>query len=207
MKIGYRILRLFSQVVFITVFRGRTFGVRRVPRTGGVLLVCNHQSFLDPILASCVLPRECNYMARDTLFHHPVLGPLIAYLNSFPVKRGTADLGAIRETLRRLKDGKVVVTFPEGTRTVDGQIGAMRAGVVLLARKTRVPLVPVLILGAFQTWPRTAKLPRPHPILIAYDEPLYPHQHPEWTDAQCVTAVRDRLLALQRRFEQHSMLR
>jgi 1-acyl-sn-glycerol-3-phosphate acyltransferase len=145
-------------------------------------------------------------MARDTLFHHPVLRRVIQTLNAFPVKRGTADMGAIRETLRRLKAGKVVLTFPEATRTQDGRIGPMRAGVVLLARKTRVPIVPTLILGAFESWPRTAKLPRPRPVLVAYGTPIDPHQHPDWTDEQCVEAVRGRILEMQRCFEGHPLL-
>jgi 1-acyl-sn-glycerol-3-phosphate acyltransferase len=139
-------------------------------------------------------------MARDTLFDIRWLRPIMEYLNAFPVKRATADMGAIKETLRRLKAGKVVLTFPEATRTGDGSIGPMRAGVVLLARKARVPIVPTLILGAFESWPRTAKLPKPHPVLVAYAEPVYPHAHPEWDDEQCVDAVRRRILGLQERF-------
>ncbi len=204
--LGYRFSRLASQLLYVYLFRGRVFGTANVPLHGGVLLVSNHQSFLDPVLATLAIPRECNYMARDTLFHVPVLGRMIASLNAFPVKRGTADMGAIKETLRRLKAGKVVLTFPEGTRTQDGSIGPMRAGVVLLARKTRVPIVPTVIIGAFESWPRTRKLPWPRPMLVAYGEPLYPHEHPEWPDDECVEAVRQRIIGLQNRFQSHPLL-
>ena len=203
---AYASVRLFSQMLFIFLFRGRVFGTRRVPRHGGVLLVSNHQSFLDPVLATFALPRECNYMARATLFDSKWLGPVIRHLNAFPVKRGTADIGAIKETLRRLKQGQVVLTFPEGTRTVDGSIGPMRAGVILLARKARVPIVPTLILGAYESWPRTAKLPRPRPILVAYAEPFSPHEHADWTDEQCVEAVRGRIVELREQFQAHPLL-
>ncbi len=203
MRWGYRVCRWMAQILYVFFFRGRVFGTRHVPRHGGVLLVSNHQSFLDPILATLALPRECGYMARDTLFRRPAFRRLIEFLNAFPVKRGTADMGAIRETLRRLKRGKLVLTFPEATRTQDGSIGPMRAGVILLARKTRVPVVPTLILGAFESWPRTAKWPVPRPIRVAYGQPLYPHQHPEWSDEQCVKRVRDQILALQKRFQAH----
>lgn len=200
---GYGFCRRMAQILYVFLFRGRVFGTRHVPRQGGVLLVSNHQSFLDPILATLALPRECSYMARDTLFRRPAFGRLIRFLNAFPVKRGTADLGAIRETLRRLKRGELVLTFPEATRTPDGSIGPMRAGVILLARKTRVPVVPALILGAFESWPRTAKLPVPRPIRVVYGPPLYPHQHPEWNDEQCVERVRGQILALQKRLQAH----
>jgi len=206
MHCGYAICRLTSQLLFTFVFRGRVFGTQRVPRQGGVLLVSNHQSFFDPVLATFAIPRECNYMARDTLFAIRWLRPIMEYLNAFPVKRGTADIGAIKETLRRLKAGKVVLAFPEGTRTKDGSIGPMRPGVVLLARKARVPIVPTLILGAFESWPRTAKLPRPHAILVAYSAPVYPHEHSQWSDEDCVATVRDEILKLRQRFHAHPLL-
>jgi 1-acyl-sn-glycerol-3-phosphate acyltransferase len=206
MRLGYAIPRLLLQIIFLGLFRGRVFGQRHVPRSGGVLLVSNHQSFLDPMLGAFALPRECSFMARDTLFRRPLAARIISYLNAFPVKRDTADLGAIKEALRRLKGGQVVLAFPEGTRSPDGRIGALRGGVVLLARKARVPIVPTLILGAFESWPRTAKLPRPRPILVAYDAPLRPHEHPEWSDDDCVATVRDRILALQARYAGHVSL-
>jgi len=207
MRRGYRWCRVGAQILFTGLCRGRVFGVRNVPTTGGVLLVSNHQSFLDPVLATLAIPRECHYLARDTLFAIPELRRIIEYFNAFPVKRGTADLGAIKETLRRLRAGHVVLTFPEGTRTTDGSIGPMRPGVVLLARKAQVPIVPTLILGAFEAWPRTARLPRPHPVLVAYDAPVWPHRHPEWDDDACVAHVRGRVLALRARFARHPLLR
>jgi 1-acyl-sn-glycerol-3-phosphate acyltransferase len=206
MRRGYAICRWIAQLLYIFIFRGRVFGTARVPRTGGVLLVSNHQSFLDPVLATLALPRECNYMARDTLFAIRWLRPIMEYLNAFAVKRDTADMGAIKETLRRLKAGKLVLAFPEGTRTEDGSVGPMRAGVVLLARKARVPIAPMLILGAFESWPRTARLPRPHPVLVAYGEPICPHEHLEWGDDQCVELVRGQIIALQDRLRLHSTL-
>jgi 1-acyl-sn-glycerol-3-phosphate acyltransferase len=206
MRPFYRVCRYGAQMLFTGLFRGRVMHTRRVPRDGGVLLVSNHQSFLDPVLATLAIPRECHYMARDSLFEQPQFRWLIEALNAFPVKRGTADTRAIKETIRRLRAGGVVLTFPEATRTTDGSIGPMRAGVVLIARKTRVPVVPTLILGAYESWPRSAKLPHPRPVLIAYGHPIYPHEHPEWSDEQCVTRVRDELLAMQRRYAGHPAL-
>lgn len=207
MRLGYAICRRIAQVAFVGLFRGRVFGVGNVPRTGGVLLVSNHQSFLDPILATLALPREGNYMARDSLFKQPAFKRLIEYFNAFPVKRDSADMRAIKEIMRRLRAEQVVLAFPEGTRTRDGSVGPMRGGSAMVARKTRSALVPTLVLGAFEAWPRSAKLPHPRPILVAYDRPLYPHMEPSWTDDRCIEEVRARILALQKRFEDHPLLR
>lgn len=145
-------------------------------------------------------------MARDTLFANPAFGWLIDTLNAFPVKRGEGDVGAIKETLRRLKRGALITVFPEGTRTPDGAIGPMRSGVVLLARKARVPLVPTLILGAFDAWPRRQLLPSPSPVLVAHAEPLTPEQIDAMEPEACMDAVRARIVAMRQRFGPHTLL-
>jgi 1-acyl-sn-glycerol-3-phosphate acyltransferase len=203
MRPWYRFCRMMSHAVFLLVFRGRVLHTARVPRKGGVLLVCNHQSYLDPVLAALALPREAHFMARDTLFRGGFFKPLIESLNAFPVKRGSADIGAIKETLKRLKNGGLITVFPEATRTEDGTIRPMQPGVVLVARKAGVPLVPTLILGAFEAWPRHAKLPRPRRVLVAYGEPLTPAEMKELSDEQCVALVRGRIVELMERYRSH----
>ncbi len=206
MRPWYRFCRCVCQALYIMLFRGRVFGTRNVPRQGGVLLVFNHQSFLDPVLATLALPRECHYMARHTLFADPRFRRLIESLNAFPIKRGTADMGAIRETLRRLKAGHLVVTFPEATRTHDGSVSELAPGIVLLARRAGVPVVPGMILGAFESWPRHAHFPRPRPIIVAYGEPLSPALLHELDDDTCIRMVRERIIALVERYRRHPLL-
>lgn len=203
----YWFCRLGANVLFTLLLRGRVFGVRNVPREGGVLLVCNHQSFFDPVLATLALPRECHYMARDTLFRNRWFRRLIESLNAFPVKRDRADVGAIKETLRRLKRGALVTVFPEGTRTWDGRVGPMQPGVVLMARKARVPLVPTLILGAHEVWPRQVAVPRPAPVIVAYGRPLWPGQMEKLSNEECITIVRDRILEMMTRYRRHPLLK
>lgn len=154
------------------LFRFRAHGLHNVPAGGGVILACNHQSFLDPVIASCALPRSVTFMARDTLFKVLPFRLLIESLNAFPVQRGTADLGAMKTSLRRLKEGWPLLVFPEGTRTKDGSIGAIRGGIGLLASRARVPVVPTCIVGAFEAWPRSSPLPHPSPIEVRYGAPL-----------------------------------
>ncbi len=207
MRLWYRICRIGAQALFIGLFRGRVFDARRVPRTGGVLLVCNHQSFFDPILATVALPRECHYMARDSLFRNKWFRKLIESLNAFPVRRGAADVGAIKETLRRLKRGALVTVFPEATRTTDGTVRPMQSGVILIARKARVPLIPTLILGAFEAWPRHARLPHPAPIIVAYGQPVTPEQLADLDDQQAIDLLRQRIITLMHDYRRHPLLR
>ncbi len=116
------------------------------------------------------------------------------------------EKGAIKETMRRLRRGQIILAFPEGTRTRDGSVGDMLAGMVLLARKTGVPIVPTLIEGAFESWPRSAKLPHPRPIVVAYAEPMYGHLRGELSDKDCAELVRAKIVEMQSRFREHLIL-
>lgn len=202
----YAFCRFLCQTAFLTFFRGRAFHTQRVPRSGGVLLVCNHQSYLDPVLATLALPRECHYMARDTLFKAGIFKKLIESLNAFPVKRATADVGAIKETLRRLKAGALITVFPEATRTHDGRVRPMQAGPVLIARKAGVPLIPTMILGAYEAWPRNAKGPHPAPVIVAYGEPVLPEQAREMPEGDCIALLRSRIIEMMRHYAMHPLV-
>lgn len=197
MRRSYQWVQIICRGAFELCFRGRALGVNNVPQEGPVLLLSNHQSFLDPVLVALPLLRECAFMARDTLFDNPRFSKLIRYLNAFPVKRGTADVGAIKESLRRLKRGDALVAFPEGTRTSDGSVGPLQSGAILLARKSSAPIVPVNIHGAYELWPRTAKRPKFGPICVSYGQPLTVAHLAALSDEEAVAEVRGRILDMQ----------
>jgi 1-acyl-sn-glycerol-3-phosphate acyltransferase len=195
MRPYYLFMRYVAQMVFMLYFRGRVFNLRNVPPSGGVLLACNHQSFFDPIAAALPLHREGNFMARDTLFDNPLFGRLIDSLNAFPVKRGAGDVGAVKEILRRLKDGKAVVVFPEATRTRDGSVGTINANSMALAKRAGAAIVPTLVDGAFEAWPRTALLPRPRMMYVTYAEPVSFEEVQAWPVEKITEIVAERLRA------------
>jgi 1-acyl-sn-glycerol-3-phosphate acyltransferase len=186
-------MRFGAQAVLALYFHGRVFGLQRFPPTGGVLLASNHQSYFDPIAVTCALYRQGNYLARDTLFENAVFKRLIESLNAFPVKRGAGDVGAVKEILRRLRDGKVVVVFPEGTRTRDGSIGTINVNSMGVAKRAGAAVAPVVIDGAFGAWPRDRLVPRPRPIYVTYCEPITPVQVAEWSDERIAAAVAERM--------------
>ena len=168
----YGVCRHVVLVLFTLFFRMRVTHRERLPARGGVLVVSNHQSYLDPALVAIGMPRPFHPMARESLFKFLPFALLIRSLYAFPVRRASADLGAVREAMRRLKDGAVVLMFPEGTRTRDGSIAPFHAGPIAIAGRAGVPVVPAVIEGAFDAWPRTCWLPRPHTIRVAFGRPL-----------------------------------
>jgi 1-acyl-sn-glycerol-3-phosphate acyltransferase len=152
--IWYFFCRQMTMFALVTFFGFRARWRERLPRTGGVLLVSNHQSYLDPPIATVALRRPVAFMARRSLFRNPVFGRLIHSLNAFPINREGRDTQAMREALRRLRGGEVLLVFPEGTRTRDGRVGSMRGGVSLLAKRAGVAVTPMAVDGAFEAMPR-----------------------------------------------------
>lgn len=163
------------RITFVLAFRVRVFGQLNVPRRGGVLIVSNHQSYLDPVLLSLGFDRAVSFMARRTLFRNPVFGGLIAALNSFPVTVGGLDTAAVREAVRRLQSGECLVVFPEGTRTADGRIAPLRPGILAMAERAGVPIVPAVVQGAFAAWPR-GSWPTTGEVSLLYGEPIPPEE-------------------------------
>jgi len=193
----YRLWRTLFRMAANVAWQVRVVNRHYEPTRGAVLYLSNHQSYLDPGLMSVALHRPMNFMAREGLFDIPGFGRFIASLKAFPVRRGAADTGAMKEALRRLKRGGQLVVFPEGTRTPDGRVGAFLPGVALLARRAAEWVVPVLIDGAYELWPRQKALPRLGQIFVAYCEPLGPDAIRRLGDAGILAAARDRIIAMQ----------
>jgi 1-acyl-sn-glycerol-3-phosphate acyltransferase len=172
------------------LFRLKVYGAHHVPRTGGVLLVANHQSYLDPVMIGVYLRRHMSYLAKSELFTNKHFGWLIRALNAFPVKQGAGDVGAVRETIRRLREGHMLNIFPEGSRTEDGEIGPILPGAALVVKKAGVPIVPVVLEGSFDAWPKGYKIFRPRPVSVMYGPPM----KVEGLDAREITQLIDRTL-------------
>ena len=168
----WKMVRLLFRLYFTVLFDLKVYGVRNVPRTGGVLLVSNHQSLLDPIVLGARLPRPMSYMAKSELFRNRVFAWLIRGLGAFPVRQGAGDVRAIKETVQRLQEGRMLNIFPEGSRTETGDIGPMEAGAALVVRKSGVPIVPAAIDGSYDAWPKGHKLFRRRPIRVVFGPPI-----------------------------------
>jgi 1-acyl-sn-glycerol-3-phosphate acyltransferase len=147
-------------VWFKSCYRLHVEHAERCPRRGGLLVVANHQSFLDPPLLGVALPRVLNYTPRATLKKSLVYRALTAGLDLEHVDRDGRDVGAARRMIARLKGGEAIALFPEQTRTLDGFLGRITPGFHMLAAHAGVPVLPVLIEGSFDAWPRGRKRPK-----------------------------------------------
>ena len=147
-------------VFFKLCYRLRVENVQRCPRKGGLLVVANHQTFLDPPLLGVALPRHLVYTPRATLKKSRVYRVLTAGLDLEHVDREGRDIAAARRMIERLKRGQAIALFPEQTRSPDGCLGRIGAGFHMLAAHAEVPVLPVLIDGAGEVWPRGRKRPK-----------------------------------------------
>lgn len=169
---AWKSLQAISRILTTLLFDLKTYDRQNVPKTGGVLLVANHQSYLDPVLVAVQLYRPVSFLAKSELFTNPYFGWLIRLLHAFPVRQGEGDVGAVKETIRRLQEGYALNIYPEGSRTETGEIGPLEKGVALVIRRAGVPVVPVAIDGSFLAWPKRRKLFRPHPVRVIYGKPM-----------------------------------
>jgi 1-acyl-sn-glycerol-3-phosphate acyltransferase len=144
----------------------RIEGRRNVPRRGPVLLLANHQSFLDPPIVGVASPRRVWFLARHTLFHPPALAALLRSYHGVPVNQDGMAREGLQAVLDLLKANEAVVVFPEGNRTDDGAMQPLMPGVHLLIRRSApMTIVPVGIAGAFDALSRHRKVPRFSPLV------------------------------------------
>ena len=159
-----------------TWLRVNCSGLENIDNTRGGLLLVNHQSFLDPLLAALWLTRPVSYLARDSLFKLPVLGWLLRRTYVIPISREAARGGSIRLALERLEQGYLIGIFPEGTRSAGTEVRVFRPGFLAMVRRTNQPVYPVGIVGSDHVMPRGAWLIRPGKIQVVYGAPLTPEE-------------------------------
>ncbi len=144
----------FAQAVVRTalkiLYRIKAEGLEHVPKTGGVIIACNHSSYADPPAVGCVIPREVAFFAKKELFENYFCGAYLRWANSMPVDRTNEGARALLELIRRLQEGWAFILFPEGTRTKTGAPGEPKSGVGMAAVNAGVPIVPCYIEGSFR---------------------------------------------------------
>src|SRR4030095_659274 len=120
---------------------------QRVPASGGALLAANHASFLDLPAVGCSVRPLLTFVARDPPTALPVLGWLIRHGGAILLRRGAADVAAIRQIVDAAREGQLVAIYPEGTRSADGELKALRHGILIAARRAERPGVHIGIGG------------------------------------------------------------
>ena len=165
---------LFVFPIFRFLFRGKTIGISNLPKTGGVVVVSNHGSHLDPTILGHALGRPVAFMAKSELFRIPILASIISACGAYPVKRGAGDREALRTASNRLNEGWATGVFLDGTRQENGRVNDPKAGAALLAGRTGCPILPVAIVNSHRAFPKGSILPRFVSIHLRVGELIQP---------------------------------
>lgn len=186
--LAYLLMRwLLVLPFFRLLLRGRTEGAQNVPARGGLVVVANHGSHLDPPLLSCAVRRPVAFMAKEELFRVPILGPLIRACGAYPVARGGGDREALRTACRRLEEGWATGVFLDGTRQADGRVSNPQPGAALLAARTGLPLLPVAIINSHRALNPQGGGLRLVPVHVRIGTPIPPPASTRRADLDVVT--------------------
>jgi 1-acyl-sn-glycerol-3-phosphate acyltransferase len=167
--IGYHGSRLLARIFF----QFRILHRERMIQSGPVILAMNHQSYFDPPLAGNAADRPIYYLARRSLLQVPVLRWLLPKLNVIPVNQEGIDRSALKALIQVVRAGHGALVFPEGSRTLDGNLQPGLPGIGLVIAKTLAPVVPMRIFGAHEALPRGRSRLRLHPITVVVGDPIY----------------------------------
>ncbi len=169
-SVAYWFLWALARIIGLICFRYRVVG--SVPERGGVLIAANHASYLDIPLLGCGMRRRAWYVGRSDLFKIPGTKRILRWLGWIPLKLGRLDRQAFHRAVALIKEGKVVVIFPEGGRTLSGRLREAKPGLGMIVAQTGCPVVPAYLEGTFEVLPIGSTWPKLRPVTVRFGEPL-----------------------------------
>tara|TARA_Y100001968_G_scaffold233605_1_gene216578 strand:- start:2212 stop:2904 length:693 start_codon:yes stop_codon:yes gene_type:complete len=178
---------LFVFPVFRFLFRGNTIGISNLPKRGGVVVVSNHGSHLDPPILGHALGRPVAFMAKAELFRVPILSLIISACGAYPVNRGAGDREALKNASSKLIEGWATGVFLDGTRQENGRVNDPKAGAALLSARTNCPILPVAIVNSHRAFPKGSFLPRFVSIHLRVGELIQPPKTRKRDDLKSTT--------------------
>ncbi len=191
---------IFAKALSRLLLRLQARGLENIPRKIPYVIAANHETYVDGMWIGAFLPHEhfrhlASLTAKDLEDQHGWLGRLIVRVGrGIAVDRFGNPIRGLIIAKKKVEEGNILLVHPEGTRSVDGQLGEMKDGAAYIAMKSKVPLVPVFIDGGYEVFSRHMKWPRPldpvthrrRQVIIHFGKPLDPK---DYRDAREMTAV------------------
>lgn len=161
------------------IFRATTEGVKYIPKQGPCLLASNHASFMDAFVVASLMPYDVFertfFLGWEQYFRNRFTAIFAEAAHIVSVDGEKHLMKAMKSTAALLREGKLVVIFPEGCRTLDGSLFPFRNGIGVLAVELGVPVVPIWIRGTYQAWPIGQMFPRPGKVAVVFGKPISIH--------------------------------
>ncbi|RPI24105.1 MAG: hypothetical protein EHM61_18035 [Acidobacteria bacterium] len=187
---------LVTHLLTKVLFRFRVHGLEKLPREYPFVICPNHLSYLDPFFVVCALPypviKRLFFLGYSDYFRDGVLGFLGRAIKVIPVDPDKQLRQALRLAAEGLKRRHILCVFPEGERSIDGELKPFRRGPAILASEFRLPAVPAALKGTFEVWPRGVSRMRFHPVSLCFGDPVTPAEGETYEEfnARLAAAVR-----------------
>ena len=171
----YSIVRAIAWIILKIFWRMEIIGIENLPESGGLIIASNHVSYLDPAVLVASLNRKIYFITKKEVFKNTFVSFILKNLNAFSVNRENVDILSFKKAINILREEKVLGIFPEGTRSLNGELQELKLGVVKIAMKTGVPILPVGIIGTYEIYPQGKKFPTlfKYKIIVHYGIPQH----------------------------------
>jgi 1-acyl-sn-glycerol-3-phosphate acyltransferase len=184
MKILVAVVKAVLRAFFGIVNPVKLVNEENIPAEGAFILCANHISFRDPIIMVLRLRRKINFMAKKELFQNRLIAGVLKEVGAFPVDRGRADMTAMRNSFRILKEGGGLGIFPQGTRSAENEPVHMHGGTALIAQRSGATVIPAYVDGPYKLFRRTE---------IRFGRPVDLEEFGRKTDSETIAQVMDRI--------------
>lgn len=179
-KFIYDFLHVLVYIIAKLLFHYKTISAEHVPKKGSAILASNHASYLDPLFVGMGVWRRINYLAKKELFRTTIVRYFLTkLLRVIPVDRDQMDKNTLRKIYQLLRSNEILLLFPEGTRSYDGELMEPKLGIGMIAYNTQVPVIPVYVHGSYNILSRNSKFIHLKPCSVFYGSPvdLEPYYH------------------------------
>lgn len=168
----YKLAHIIAKLVFNLYFHLSVYGVKNVPDKESAIIASNHRSFLDIPIVGAAMPRRMFTLSKKEFIGKSRIAWLYRALGAISINRDSADLKGLKLAIDVLKRNNLLLLFPEGTRSLTGEVGDIKKGAIFLSYKAHVPVVPVGIAGAEKALHKKAKFPKPIYLVIVFGKPI-----------------------------------
>jgi len=168
----YIIAKLLGRVLFTATGGIQIYGKDKLPKKGPLIIVCNHQSIIDPWVLLTVLPYRITFLAAAYLYRIPLVGLILWAVGAMPIHSNRGDFKSLKKSLKQLEKGRVLGIFPEGGVSTDGKLKPFMSGSSYIALKTGTAVLPVSLYGTRNVLPVGTYFPRRKRIIVNIGNPI-----------------------------------
>jgi 1-acyl-sn-glycerol-3-phosphate acyltransferase len=172
----YWFIHIITGILSRFLFSLKVEGIENIPGEGAFIIASNHRSNLDPVVLAVSTSRKLFFLAKAELFENPITGLIFKNLNCIELKRQGEDKVALKRGLEKLRSGRGLLLFPEGTRSRDASLGKGKSGLSLFAFATGAPVIPAFVTGTEKALPIASRMISLTNIRVAFGRPLYAKQ-------------------------------